>query len=101
LSPIRWFRDRRNNNRKNSSYDKEALPKLSKTMIVIKFEVNHLNGILLFNIPPIPSNRIWISFFQMPQMEFSVEINCLQLFLFIDLFYLGYTTSWRISCTIL
>ena len=37
--------------------------------------MNNLNGILLFNIPPIPSDRIWISFFDMPQMEFSVQLN--------------------------
>jgi hypothetical protein len=87
--PTRWFRYRRltlktspsnktnlkNTNKQENyslSYLDKVLPKTSKTTIVIKLEVNNLNGILLFNIPPIPSDRIWISFLDMPEMEFSV-----------------------------
>jgi hypothetical protein len=74
-SPIHWFRYRRSNTRKINKQENDfekVLPKISKTTIVIKLEMNNLNGILLFNIPPIPSDRIWISFFDMPEMEFSV-----------------------------
>jgi hypothetical protein len=84
--PTRWFRYRRstlpsnktnlnifeNTNKQENYYLDKVLPKTSKTTIVIKLEVNNLNGILLFNIPPIPSDRIWISFLDMPEMEFSV-----------------------------
>jgi hypothetical protein len=73
--PTHWFRrsNYENLNKNHSlSYLEEDLPKISKTTIVIKLEMNNLNGILLFNIPPIPSDRIWISFFEMPEMKFSV-----------------------------
>jgi len=49
-----------------------VLQKLSKTTIAIKFEVNNLTGILLFYIPSIPSDLIWISFLDIPEFEFSL-----------------------------
>ncbi|CAF1298169.1 unnamed protein product [Adineta ricciae] len=69
--PNRWFR-------RQSCLSKSVLPKktistikTTRTTLVIKFELNHLHGVLLFNIPPIPSDRLWISFLDMPTMQFS------------------------------
>jgi hypothetical protein len=82
--PTHWFRRHRSNlktshcgnanqqENHSSSYSEKIIPKISKTTITIKFEVNNINGVLLFNIPSIPSDRIWISFLDMPEIEFSV-----------------------------
>ena len=80
--PTRWFRRRHSStpalshgNRASlqSSGFEKSRSKIGKTSIVIKLEVNKLNGTVLFNIPPAPSDRLWISFLDMPKIEFSVE----------------------------
>lgn len=49
--------------------------KINKAVLAINFEVHRIDGILLFNIPPIPSDRLWISFLDMPDMQFSVTTS--------------------------
>ncbi|CAF0728540.1 unnamed protein product [Adineta ricciae] len=69
--PNRWFR-------RQSCLSRAVLPKktisatkTTRMTLIIKFELNHLHGVLLLNIPPIPSDRLWISFLDMPTMQFS------------------------------
>ncbi|UJR33437.1 hypothetical protein I4U23_020882 [Adineta vaga] len=64
------------------------ITKITKTTLMIKLEVNNLHGILLFNIPSVPSDRLWISFLDMPTMEFSVLLQK-NLFLFILIYRLS------------
>lgn len=92
--PTRWFRRRRRrrsrsksssmeyivpmflNNENNAFSDLEhETSKVGKTTIIIEFEAHHLDGILLFNIPPIPSDRLWISFLETPNIQFSVVFD--------------------------
>ena len=85
--PQRWFQNRKSNSKIRRSKKTDGVPnhkehplaetektrsKISKTTIVIKLEVNRVTGVLIFNVPPLPSDRVWISFLQMPQMTFSV-----------------------------
>ena len=105
--PTRWFRRRYRSTPSLSQDNRTSLgssglensrSKIGRTSIVIKLEVNRLNGTVLFNIPPTPSDRVWISFLDMPEIEFSVVP-------FVSLrhahriaFLSGYTTSRRVSC---
>lgn len=86
--PTRWFRHRKSKSNVDlskkmdigsdrishpSSKAEKTRSKISKTTVVIKLEVNRMSGVLIFNIPPVPSDRVWISFLQMPAIQFSVS----------------------------
>ena len=84
--PSRWFqrrqsrtrskiiRPQRNQANNSKSKNEHHQIKIRKLALALQFEVNRIDGILLFNIPPIPSDRLWISFLDMPDIQFSVNV---------------------------
>lgn len=68
--PRNWFRRQRSVSKRSRSADPKK--KAPRTTLVIKFEVSHLQGTVLLNVPPMPSDRLWFSFLDMPDMQFSV-----------------------------
>ena len=71
-----WFQAQKifSINRIHSNQNDKRKSKVGRTTLAMELEISQLNGILLLNIPPIPSDRLWISFSDMPEMKFSVEI---------------------------
>lgn len=52
-------------------YIKRAMEGLSKTEIKLTVEVQYLAGTLALNIPPPPSDRVWIGFRGNPELQLS------------------------------
>ncbi|CAF5212781.1 unnamed protein product, partial [Rotaria magnacalcarata] len=49
-----------------------VIEKLSNADVGANIELTNLNGIMTINIPPPPSDRIWIGFSEMPDLNLKV-----------------------------
>ncbi|XP_045476118.1 testis-expressed protein 2 isoform X2 [Harmonia axyridis] len=57
----------------DNKYIKRAMEGVSKTELRLKVEIRALEGTLVLNIPPSPSDRIWIGFRPLPTLSLSAH----------------------------
>ncbi|KAK9887753.1 hypothetical protein WA026_000068 [Henosepilachna vigintioctopunctata] len=57
----------------DNKYIKRAMEGVSKTDLRLKVEVRALEGTLVLNIPPPPTDRIWVGFRPIPELSLSAH----------------------------
>ncbi|XP_044758998.1 testis-expressed protein 2 isoform X2 [Coccinella septempunctata] len=57
----------------DNKYIKRAMEGVSNTELRLKVEVRILEGTLVLNIPPPPSDRVWIGFRPLPELSLSAH----------------------------